>query len=221
MSTQNSKMSNECDTDVGEFYKMTISVYTRKRSNFFHTDFPKFLEINFELLLEQKKSRRELFSQRWLRAISTDGSRSMPCRQWKRGTICETTTALRLTFTIRTRTSSTPRNTFTFKTARQVRVAFGVLINPIIFHSWLVMNKFIVNISIAKTEKFKRQRCQVSPTQQVRILENSSELYFEAFSAKLKRRDSFFTRQEKCDSCKMIHGMPEMCCVKSRRKISL
>jgi hypothetical protein len=73
------------------------------------------------------------------------------------------------------------------------------------------MNKFIVNISIAKTEKFKRQRRQVSPTQQVRILVNSLALYFEAFSAKLKRRrDSLFTRQSEMRFCKMIHGMPEM-----------
>lgn len=174
--------------------------------------------------MEQKKSRSELFSPRWLRVISTVGLRSMLCRRWSRGITWKTTMDWQLTFTIRTRINSMPRNISTFKTARQVRVTFGDLINPIIFHSWLVLSEFIVNISIAKTEKFKRQRCQVTPTQQVRILENSSELYFEAFTFRETRNDAILFLPDKwtktffCASSKMIHGMPEMCsqsCVKS------
>jgi hypothetical protein len=64
------------------------------------------------------------------------------------------------------------------------------------------------------TEKFKRQKRQVSPTQQVRIRENSADFCFEAFTFRETRTDSglFPTvyRIQRVSCCAMIHGMPEM-----------
>lgn len=40
VAAQGSKASKECDPDVGEFYKLTVSVYSRKRSNYLRQFYP-------------------------------------------------------------------------------------------------------------------------------------------------------------------------------------